>query len=276
MKMIKKMALVAATAATVMAFVSCGGTTGDTGKINKDFELTNDTDTNFMRGYNKTATKHTGGLAKITIEDNAADAGTDGAGVVGYIFGIEENEDKSENFGLVGIRRQKNQNIQYYVSYYQNADVKDNLNKDSDFCDLDGKKANYTDSKCKDVGPQSKIVDLGLTAKAGEPCVVYVMVSATGPETDKKDDGYIHSGKGDGGYCVEIYKEDQYDADKKALIENAKPTVSKIIDTSSTKDEKATQRYCGLYTNVYSKQTLKGRLDLPSKTLIDAAEVVEE
>ena len=59
MKIMKKIAVAVFAGAMVFGLASCGDTVGETGKIGKDIDLSNETTTNYKRGYTTLKTKHT-------------------------------------------------------------------------------------------------------------------------------------------------------------------------------------------------------------------------
>lgn len=283
MKKITKIALALAASVFVgAAFVGCAEEEGTTGSIGKDFELDNtkyiseyaghavgdDNTTSYLRGYRSLKTKHTGGVAYITLEDASSCSDNNGAGMVGFVFGIQDTKDKKgesatgTTFGVVGIRRNKNNSTSYYISWVENCqlseDGKDGYSDNGSFTDPDG-------NVIREKGPQTNVTSLGITATAGAPLYVAVEVLADGPDTD--GDGIVEEKEGNGGYVINIYKATK-DAEGN-FAKGDKIVSGKKIDSSFTGDIVAAQYDLGLYTSVYPGQILKGRIDLPSAELVN-------
>lgn len=265
MKKIASIALaVAASLAMGVALVGCADSAGnDSGSISlgKDFEVANTDTVKYNRNFKTTKTKHTSAVAEVVLP-KASGVQPNGDGVVGMIFHLEENEDHSMNFGIIGLRRNKAGKIQYYVSMFENVDTDEtkNLNTGvSNFCDLEGVEIGKTGSKAKETGyPDDKIHDL--TTAKNDPETVYIVLTA--------DD--------DGSYDVMFIDSTGYEAVKnadkaetEAEIAAAELEVSKhmlgiplTIPASVTGDTEATQYKLGMYLNAYPGCTLKGKLTL--------------
>ena len=105
--------------------MGCADKAGDDAdglSLGKEFALENKTTTNYNRNYVTTKTKHTSAVAEVVLP-KASGVQPNGDGVVGMIFHLEENEDHSMNFGIIGLRRNKADKVQYYVSMFENVDI---------------------------------------------------------------------------------------------------------------------------------------------------------
>ena len=267
MKIMKKIAVAVFAGAMVFGFASCGDTVGETGKIGKDIDIPNETETNYKRGYTTLKTKHTSASAIVTLpvvnESLDGKAGnTNGNGVIGFIFGIKDVKDANnetvkdvKDFCLVGLRREKNNVVNAYTSAFKNVSVKEeNLNLGGNFADKNGKVIGKEGSEAKELGSDKdykKVTD----APAEKEILLRVEVVAGGPDTD--NDGKVEDGEGDGSYNIAIYKVAD-DGETKSGDALYKATIT----ATETGDKKATQYDLGLYTNVYAQQKLNGKLYL--------------
>ena len=266
MKIMKKIAVAVFAGAMVFGFASCGDTVGETGKIGKDIDLSNETTTNYKRGYTTLKTKHTSASAIVTLPvvneslDGKAD-NTSGNGVIGFIFGIKDVKENNKtvedvkDFCLVGLRREKNNVVNAYTSAFKNVSVKEkNLNLGNNFADKNGKVIGDKDSEAKELGSYTgykKVTD----APEEKEILLRVEVVAGGSDTD--GDGKVEDGEGDGSYNIAIYNvADDGETKSGAALYTA------TITTTETGDKKATQYDLGLYTNVYAQQKLNGKLYL--------------
>ena len=267
MKIMKKIAVAVFAGAMVFGLASCGDTVGETGKIGKDIDLSNETTTNYNRGYTTLKTKHTSASAIVTLPvvNESLDgetANTHGNGVIGFIFGIKDVKENNKtvedvkDFCLVGLRREKNNVVNAYTSAFKNVSVKEeNLNLGNNFADKNGKVIDEDeDSEAKELGSDKgykKVTD----APAEKEILLRVEVVAGGSDTD--GDGKVEDGEGDGSYNIAIYNVAD---DGETKSGNALYTAT--IKASETGDIKATQYDLGLYTNVYAQQKLNGKLYL--------------
>ena len=266
MKIMKKIAVAVFAGAMVFGFASCGDTVGETGKIGKDIDLSNETTTNYRRGYTTLKTKHTSASAIVTLPvvneslDGKAD-NTNGNGVIGFIFGIKDVKENNKtvedvkDFCLVGLRREKNNVVNAYTSAFKNVSVKEeNLNLGDNFADKNGKVIGKEGSEAKELGSYTgykKVTD----APEEKEILLRVEVVAGGSDTD--GDGKVEDGEGDGSYNIAIYNVAD---DGETKSGNALYTAT--ITATETGDTKATQYDLGLYTNVYAQQKLNGKLYL--------------
>lgn len=266
MKILKNIAVAALAGAMVFGLVSCGDTVGETGKIGKDIELTNETATNYKRGYTTLKTKHTSASAIVTLPVvneslDETDKNNNGNGVIGFIFGIKDVKENDKivedvkDFCLVGLRREKNNVVKAYTSAFKNVSVKEeNLNLGDNFADKNGKVIDAEGSEAKELG-SSKDYKKVIDAPADKEILLRVEVVAGGPDTD--NDGKVEDGEGDGSYKIAIYKvADDGETKEGDALYNA------TITSDETGDTQATQYDLGLYTNVYAQQKLNGKLYL--------------
>ena len=266
MKILKNIAVAALAGAMVFGLVSCADTVGETGKIGKDIELTNETATNYKRGYTTLKTKHTSASAIVTLPVvnkslDETDKNNNGNGVIGFIFGIKDVKENDKivedvkDFCLVGLRREKNNEVTAYTSAFKNVSVKEeNLNLGNNFADKNGIVIGTKGSEAKELGSYidyKKVTD----APADKEILLRVEVVAGGPDTD--NDGKVEDGEGDGSYKIAIYKvADDGETKEGDALYNA------TITSDETGDTQATQYDLGLYTNVYAQQKLNGKLYL--------------
>lgn len=266
MKIMKKIAVAVFAGAMVFGFASCGDTVGETGKIGKDINLTNETTTNYQRGYTTLKTKHTSASAIVTLPvvNDSLDgetANTNGNGVIGFIFGIKDVKENNKtvedvkDFCLVGLRREKNNVVNAYTSAFKNVSVKEeHLNLGNNFADKNGKVIGEEGSEAKELGSYIAYKEV-TDAPAEKEILLRVEVVAGGPDTD--GDGKVEDGEGDGSYNIAIYNVAD---DGETKSGNALYTAT--IKATETGDTKATQYDLGLYTNVYAQQKLNGKLYL--------------
>ena len=266
MKIMKKIAVAVFAGAMVFGLASCGDTVGETGKIGKDIDLSNETTTNYKRGYTTLKTKHTSASAIVTLPvvneslDGKAD-NTNGNGVIGFIFGIKDVKENNKtvedvkDFCLVGLRREKNNVVTAYTSAFKNVSVKEeHLNLGKNFADKNGKVIGKEGSEAKELGSDKDYKNV-TDAPAEKEILLRVEVVAGGPDTD--GDGKVEDGEGDGSYNIAIYNVAD---DGETKSGNALYTAT--ITAAETGDKKATQYDLGLYTNVYAQQKLNGKLYL--------------
>ena len=266
MKIMKKIAVAVFAGAMVFGLASCGDTVGETGKIGKDIDLSNETTTNYNRGYTTLKTKHTSASAIVTLPvvNESLDgetANTHGNGVIGFIFGIKDVKENNKtvedvkDFCLVGLRREKNNVVNAYTSAFKNVSVKEeNLNLGDNFADKNGKVIGKEGSEAKELGSDKDYKNV-TDAPAEKEILLRVEVVAGGPDTD--GDGKVEDGEGDGSYNIAIYNVAD---DGETKSGNALYTAT--ITAAETGDKKATQYDLGLYTNVYAQQKLNGKLYL--------------
>lgn len=278
MKISNKFLMIGAATLALVAgiFTGCAESAGETGKIGKDIEITNSkletASDKYCRGYQSLKTKHTSGSALITLP-KASGTNANGDGVIGYIFGIRDSDKEDSNvksFAVVGIRRNNENKVECYGSYFANVSVADDkINLYNTFADKNGVKIGDTDCLATEYKfiPEGSETYATLISDVGndEDIVLRVDVVAQGTDTDK--DGKVEAGEGDGNYKISIYKTaaDGVTADGKALKE---------VTVQSPGDTTAKQYDLGLYTNVYPQCTLKGKLWLTD--LVNEAGVVLE
>ena len=202
---------------------------------------TNDSDDAYARTFSTFRTKHIDYSATATWNKG-------NAGVIGVMFGMSKNADKTYNFGVVGLSDAAGTNPRYYVNHYVNVDPLSMVGSASDFTNKDGKPA-WVDNDCQ-------WIDLkGITADKDGNFTVAIKVALKGEE-DK--DGY---------YEVTLGTELEEDgtiaaANKKASAEVGKKTKFTDKDGNNVKfsktPSKCTQTDAGVYANVYTGKSLAG------------------
>ena len=136
---------VVALLATSMCFVACKKEEDDENAIDGNkISLTNTSEANY-RGFQSLKTKHTSSTATITIKNPTEIKNGTANSVIGFVFGLEEvkaadlpsnypaeafqlQKDGTYkkktityyNFGVAGVRYNKNGQLQWYVSYCKN------------------------------------------------------------------------------------------------------------------------------------------------------------
>jgi len=279
---LSKILLGAVAGAAVLGLMSCGPIAGAGNRFTID--QTNSESTT-LRWYKDTATKHAGGLVKVTFKDGcdnvkANDSSkTYGTGMLGTMFGFEDSEnlEKAHDFYLLSISDKGN----YYLSKYWNI-VDDALTE-----------ANFGVAKAN-VVTGSDASSLATKIAAGTPCELSMVVLASDTKVDMNTDStanetYIYLYERavvDGSYEVAIlnltddeadsfkvseytekeYNKDTatYDAGTSISSLGSKVLFSKNIPTTVTglkpltKESDVTQKKLAVYANVYGGNTLKG------------------
>ena len=123
MKMVKKVLLGLAAAATIMAFFGCKMVDDENGAIqgkNNDYtvDYTNESATEY-RAYKSTSLQHAGALVKVTFENPNESSYCK----MGAIFDLDEKNGK-RSFYIMGLSAAKDKN--FYVSRFENvSDIQD-------------------------------------------------------------------------------------------------------------------------------------------------------
>ncbi len=261
MKLSRKiLAAVTVAAMAVFGFTGCAEEEDENGMLevsgsNCSINYTNDT-TGFSRGFKSLKTKRYDAVCKISNETTALKA--NGDGVMGYIFALSQNSDKTYNFGLAGVRND-NGTVTGYISYYTGVSGK-YLSSGTDFADANGKVAGETGSTCTCVDYTSPIFST-IKTSAGKSFDVWINVVA--------NDGTSEGRTGDAGsYTVSFYTADPLRTTS-AVGSNttygeggATAVLTKTIPASATGLSEMTQLDLGFYANVYSTSTLKGTWSL--------------
>lgn len=271
MKIMNKIAAALLLGAAVFAFAGCKAEEEDenamlTVKGSKcSIDYTNGGENN-SRGFHSLKTKHYDAVCKISNLPNG-----EKDGVQGFIFDLYQNEDKSYNFIIAGVRKNGTK-YQGYVTKFVNVGGK-YLKNSADFCDLDGNKVNTAESKAK-----SK--DLGSGYVSG---FVALNDIEADPETKGwnvwidvvANDGKSEGRTGDAGsYTVTFYANDPErktaaagakitynNAEKKSIFSVTIPAGGDDL-TQSTGYTKYTQTDIGFYACTYPKSSLTGKWEL--------------
>jgi len=218
-------------------------------------DYTNET-TGYSRGFKTLKSKHVDAICKISNETTALK--TNGDGIMGYIFALTQNTDKTYNFGLAGVRN-NNGTIQGYISYYTGVSGS-TLSSGQDFADANGKVAGETGSTatCTDY---TNPVFSTIKSNAGKTFDVWINVVA--------NDGTSTGRTGEAGsYTVSFYTEDPgrttSASGQNTTYTNTGVTavVEKTIPASATGLTELTQLDLGFYANVYASSHLKGSWSL--------------
>ncbi len=285
MKMVKKILLGLVATAAVVGFAGCKASVEDENNMLKvsgdkcsiDYE---NTTSGYSRGWETLQQDHVDGICKITAKVNN-NAGS-GDGVFGYIFNLKQNNDKTYNFTLAGVRFLSNK-IEYYVSDYKNIDG-NTLSQGQDFCGTDGIVAK--DSATADVTeyntPSNGIDTLKtMTINSGDEVSVWIEVIANDGTSDNRN-GTKNT------YTVKFYDHDPgritegdtiaYSGstttlqDPKTDIDLNNPLPNGTAHFSATQG----QSKLGFYANVYGNRKLTGTWQIDSSSLYHEAEEIEE
>lgn len=260
MKIMKKIAAAALASAALFAFVGCAG--GDdpnemisgSGK-NYSIDYTNDTN-DTSRGYKETVYKHSGAAVQLDFLNVSAD--TVKAGMLGFIFDLEEKDGK-RSFDIIGVRTlDANGKLGYYISRFENiTDI-----QAANF----GASATAADGEPKEI--VYKTVDTSAEGtKAGSTVTVYAFSRLVKMDEAGKDSKNISYAAGD---CVyEVYlltneidklngEGNPLDKDGNVIaLDPAKRLAT--IATSYKNPSTDGQNKLAVYANVYSGKTLAGK-----------------
>ena len=298
MKMVKKILLGLVATAVVIGFAGCKASVEDEYNMLKvsgdkcSIDHENKTTDKYNRGWETLKQDHVDGICKITAE--ITDKITaNGSGVYGYIFNLKQNDNKSYNFTLAGVRFAPNGQIQGYVSDYKNVGAK-YLKEGDDFCDINGKKAGTAGSlaTCTEkLGTQDSPIVTLVTKPytTGSKVSIWIdVVAYDGISTGRSlETGATAAEKGRNTYYVKFYDEDPVrtkDGDKLTYSASvsAKATSSAISLNNPLADSDANfsatkgQSKLGFYANVYASSKLKGTWEIPTASLYHEAEEIDE
>ncbi len=244
-------------AAMVGLFAGCAEEEDENGMLkvsgsNCSIEYTNES-TGYSRGFKSLKTLRLDAICKISNETTALK--NNGDGVMGYIFALEQANDKTYSFGLAGVRND-NGTITGYVSYYTGVSGA-YLSSGSDFCDANGIVAGKTGSSATCTDYTSPVFST-IKSNAGKTFDIWIDVIA--------NDGSSVGREGEAGsYTVSFYTADPgrttagigHDTTY-ANSATVSPVLTKTIPASATGRTSATQLDIGFYANVYAGCTLKG------------------
>lgn len=184
----------------------------------------------FYRTIKSLKTKHIDSVCTITITPISPDTYD---GVAGYLFNMSKNDDDSYNFAVASARWDGTK-VQAYVSWYENAALKENnyTNK-SNLVGNDGNEVEEVQ-----ILPTNGIFqDLSGYTKNAEGKVEIVISVKSATDT--------------GDYTVKFYTIDALGADGK-IKANAEAKASTVVksDVTGRNDPKA-QSEIGMYSNIY-------------------------
>ncbi|HAC32040.1 MAG TPA: hypothetical protein DCF70_05380 [Treponema sp.] len=225
-------------------------------------DYTNET-TGYSRGFESLKTRHYDAVCKIsnTTTKNKAS----GDGVMGYIFALTQNSDKTYNFGLAGVRN-NNGTVEGYVSYYKNIGAA-YLSSGNNFADKNGILIGKEGCLAEEHDLTVHNVDgkdysfVTIKSGAGTSFDVWINVVA--------NDGSSTGRTGDAGsYTVSFYNDDPLRTTS-ALGSNttygeggATAVKTYTIPASDTGLSEMTLLDLGFYANVYGASSLKGTWEL--------------
>lgn len=300
MKLAKKL-MVAAAALAAFGLMGCDPRLGDHGIIDANTsgaEVNYTSEEDFtIRELVRTNFKHSGGIWTITQKVNNDDLtgsgiNEKGEGLMGVVFDMEQNDDKTWNFLVVGVGR-NNKHTLSYVSYFVNIDEAQldasnfgcpEENKKNNIAELITAKGNGTPYEYVASGLQTDLLPDNLYNSETKELSVKIAVVPSRSKQDTNMNEYL------GGYRVLFYRPsaDLYFDDMKDLCvrENSQSPITecavpgvfnptKAMGAGNVKNpDKLPQNYIGYYCNVYPKQTMTGTWSLPNKAILN--EAIEE
>ena len=215
-------------------------------------------DNYFYRAFNKTKTKHRGGIVEIKLTPNATDANE---GVCGFVFDLTDGTDKGTyNFNVASVAWRKGTSdsgfaLRTYISRFENAAVSNNnYTPATNFTKADGTVISTSNGETE---IESAWHELSGFEIAGDGTVtVVIKVGATSVQTD-------------GAYTVGYYTDAATaKSDGENNFENAK--WEKIVQTANTsRTDATTQTKLAYYANIYAGYKLTANFDF-SKTFGEA------
>ncbi|MCR4579507.1 MAG: hypothetical protein K5681_04080 [Treponema sp.] len=285
--MVKKILLGLLATAAVIGFAGCKASVEDENKMLSvsgdkcSIDYNNTTD-GFSRGWETLKQDHVDAICKITAKINN-NAGS-GDGVMGYIFNLKQNDDKTYNFSLAGLRFSASK-IEYYVSDYKNVDGA-TLSSGSEFKGTDGKVAGSSGATAT---LTEHSVNAGIdTLKTmsinnGDEVSVWIDVAAQDHDSTGRD-------KTKNTYKVSFYDQNPtrtkdgdnltysnsitalYTTPDNKLIGMNNPLPNDVAHFSATQG----QSKLGFYANVYGNRKLTGTWEIDSASMYHEAEEIEE
>ncbi|MBQ0052175.1 MAG: hypothetical protein KBT11_08980 [Treponema sp.] len=198
----------------------------------------------YYRAFKKTLTKHYDSVCTITLTPNTTTS-TNGNGVAGYVFALNEEKVKDANdkevtaynFGVAGVRW-NGTTAQAYVCYEPKAVVKENNYQTSgNFVDVSGAdvaEVDFTPNKTGNVYTNLK----GITKDTDGTVTVVVAVKAND----------------DGSYAVSFYDKDALENGKIKTGATAKETTT--VTALATGLSAKTQLKLARYANIYAGEKL--------------------
>lgn len=231
----------------------------DTGSCN----FTNDTDSNYSRGFVTTKTKHLAADVLVTISGtDSSDKGV----TAGYIFNLTGNgsDDDPYNFGLLGLRYY-NGNPQYFLSYYTGVRGKKGSVNDitSDYNDFDNTESTNSAIEWAVDGVDGwQSGKLSSTVADGK-ATIYVKMTPYAGTTQVTNDNYsdnkdkldsikveLYAADADGNFTGSALISKTFSKDKLTKSAAAPSNSRKLNDSDSTPELTIDQYQLGYYAMV--------------------------
>ena len=215
-------------------------------------------DSYFYRAFNKTTTKHRGGIVVIKITPNTTDANE---GVCGFVFDLTDGTDANTyNFNVASVAWRKESSetdfsLKTYISRFENAAVSNNnYTTANNFVKADGTEISTSNGETEIESAWHELSDFKI---AGDGTVtVVIKVGATSEQTD-------------GAYTVGYYTDAATaKSDGENNFENAKWKKTVLTENTSRTDA-TTQTKLAYYANIYAGYKLTANFDF-SKTFGEA------
>ena len=283
MKMVKKVLMGLAIAASVLALAGCVPQADDTEKAIKKNSLTTQTvdykneGTDLYRAYKNAATAHAGALVKVTFEESET---PNVKNKMGVIFNLKETKDKknkvsNRDFYIIGLgTAPKTGDANFYVSKFTNVtDIK---------ADNFGTKLTENKAVEVEIVPLAKANNIEMPAADSEGNItlwVYFKADKTSGGFDYaviEDYDGITSVKIDKDTTIDMFKSEKILAQGNThTVANAtKKAVSEREWAADAKDSEI-QNGIAFYANIQPDSTLLGTWELPVGKTILAAEDAE-
>lgn len=248
-------------ASLVFGFTGCAEEEDENGMLKVSgstctIDYTNTSTDNYSRGFKSLKTKHYDAICKISNTTTANKASGDG--VMGYIFALTQNTDKTYNFGLAGVRN-NNGTVQGYVSYFKNVSGK-YLSSGKNFADSNGVLVGESDCLATEVDITKAALSTTswkeLKTSAGKEFDIWIDVIAN----DGKSTGRTGT---KGSYTVTFYTSDpgrttSASGSNTTYTDESGKVASYTVSADDTGLTEMTQLDLGFYANVYSSSTLTG------------------
>lgn len=253
MKLTKKL-FVAALAVVGFTFAGCNMNQDTYNIIDFDapnncakVDFTNETG-EMQRAWKTFNSKHKTGNCVINI------GGSNGAGNMGFIWGIEDGADDTCSFYIAAINKNGSNSYRYYVSYFEGVGKQYLSGTTSNFCDKDGNQISTTPT-------ENGAKEIYISSGAG---------GWTSYNSSKI--GFKLSWVKDTGYELEVFS----DIDSTGTGVGSPTTMTFAKAGEDTAATEAPDKGMGVYAMVYNGLTLQGEWDFPGFTAFsNINEVVE-